>query len=258
MGAASPDVRQAPRLADAQRTRPAAEGRLRAGRAPAAAASAARGSPHRTVVSCCGQWHRPRPGEPLSSPDGHSRRLPPAALPWGSDSAARPVAPAPWGPSRSESEPEVSDEPAAGCSPGTGRCPRLPSSGDRQQPPEEGADGDWPPGTQLGAPPCPSGPTTKSGPTRAAEGRDQGFPAPNPQRCQLQPGPIAEARGLQEQRWPQHQEGPRASGRAPLCTANSRRRNGRDLTRAEDIQKSSKNKQNYTQKIFMTQITMMV
>ena len=30
-------------------------------------------------------------------------------------------------------------------------------------------------------------------------------------------------------------------------------RNGRDLIRAEDIQKSGKNKQNYTKKIFMTQ-----
>ena len=36
-------------------------------------------------------------------------------------------------------------------------------------------------------------------------------------------------------------------------------RNGMDLTEAEDIKKSGKNTQkNYTKKIFMTQITMMV
>ena len=35
-------------------------------------------------------------------------------------------------------------------------------------------------------------------------------------------------------------------------------RNGKDLTEAEDIRRSGKNTQNYTKKIFMTQITMMV
>ena len=35
-------------------------------------------------------------------------------------------------------------------------------------------------------------------------------------------------------------------------------RNGMDLTEAEDIKKRCKNTQNYTKKIFMTQITMMV
>ena len=35
-------------------------------------------------------------------------------------------------------------------------------------------------------------------------------------------------------------------------------RNGMDLTEAEDIRRSGKNTQNYTKKIFMTQITMMV
>ena len=35
-------------------------------------------------------------------------------------------------------------------------------------------------------------------------------------------------------------------------------RNGVDLTEAEDIRRSGKNTQNYTKKIFMTQITMMV
>ena len=35
-------------------------------------------------------------------------------------------------------------------------------------------------------------------------------------------------------------------------------RNGMDLTEAEDIKKSGKKKQNYTKKIFMTQIIMMV
>ena len=35
-------------------------------------------------------------------------------------------------------------------------------------------------------------------------------------------------------------------------------RNGMDLTEAEDIKKSGKNTQNYTKKIFMTQITMTV
>ena len=35
-------------------------------------------------------------------------------------------------------------------------------------------------------------------------------------------------------------------------------RNGIDLTKAEDIKKRWKNTQNYTEKIFMTQITMMV
>ena len=36
-------------------------------------------------------------------------------------------------------------------------------------------------------------------------------------------------------------------------------RNGRDLTEAEDIKKRCENTQtNYTEKIFMTQITMMV
>ena len=35
-------------------------------------------------------------------------------------------------------------------------------------------------------------------------------------------------------------------------------RNGRDLTEAEDIKKRYKNTQNYTKKIFMTQITIMV
>ena len=36
-------------------------------------------------------------------------------------------------------------------------------------------------------------------------------------------------------------------------------RNGTDLTEAEDIEKGGKNTQkNYTKKIFMTQITMMV
>ena len=34
-------------------------------------------------------------------------------------------------------------------------------------------------------------------------------------------------------------------------------RNGMDLTEAEDIKKRCKNTQNYTKKIFMTQITMM-
>ena len=35
-------------------------------------------------------------------------------------------------------------------------------------------------------------------------------------------------------------------------------RNGVDLTEAEDIKKSGKKKQNYTKKIFMTQIIMIV
>ena len=35
-------------------------------------------------------------------------------------------------------------------------------------------------------------------------------------------------------------------------------RNGMDLTEAEDVKKRCKNTQNYTNKIFMTQITMMV
>ena len=35
-------------------------------------------------------------------------------------------------------------------------------------------------------------------------------------------------------------------------------RNGMDLTEADDIKKRCKNTQNYTKKIFMTQITMMV
>ena len=35
-------------------------------------------------------------------------------------------------------------------------------------------------------------------------------------------------------------------------------RNGMDLTEADDIKKRCKNTQNYTNKIFMTQITMMV
>ena len=35
-------------------------------------------------------------------------------------------------------------------------------------------------------------------------------------------------------------------------------RNGMDLTEAEDIKKRHKKTQNYTKKIFMTQITMMV
>ena len=35
-------------------------------------------------------------------------------------------------------------------------------------------------------------------------------------------------------------------------------RNGMDLTEAEDIKKSGKKKQNYTKKIFMTQIMTMV
>ena len=35
-------------------------------------------------------------------------------------------------------------------------------------------------------------------------------------------------------------------------------RNGMDLTEAEDIKKSGKNTQNYTKKIFMTQIITMV
>ena len=35
-------------------------------------------------------------------------------------------------------------------------------------------------------------------------------------------------------------------------------RNGMDLTEAEDIRRGGKNAQNYTKKIFMTQITMMV
>ena len=35
-------------------------------------------------------------------------------------------------------------------------------------------------------------------------------------------------------------------------------RNGKDLTEAEDIKKRGKNTQNYTKKIFMTQIIMMV
>ena len=35
-------------------------------------------------------------------------------------------------------------------------------------------------------------------------------------------------------------------------------RNGMDLTEAEDIKKDSKNTQNYTKKIFTTQIIMMV
>ena len=35
-------------------------------------------------------------------------------------------------------------------------------------------------------------------------------------------------------------------------------RNSMDLTEAEDIKKRGKNTQNYTKKIFMTQITMMV
>ena len=35
-------------------------------------------------------------------------------------------------------------------------------------------------------------------------------------------------------------------------------RNGMDLTEAEDIKKRCKNTQNYTKKIFMTQIPMMV
>ena len=35
-------------------------------------------------------------------------------------------------------------------------------------------------------------------------------------------------------------------------------RNGKDLTEAEDIKKRGKNIQNYTKKIFMTQIIMMV
>ena len=35
-------------------------------------------------------------------------------------------------------------------------------------------------------------------------------------------------------------------------------RNGMDLTEAEDIRRGGKNAQNYTKKIFMTQITTMV
>ena len=35
-------------------------------------------------------------------------------------------------------------------------------------------------------------------------------------------------------------------------------RNGMDLTEAEDIKRDGKNTQNYTKKIFMTQITTMV
>ena len=35
-------------------------------------------------------------------------------------------------------------------------------------------------------------------------------------------------------------------------------RNGMDLTEAEDIRRGGKNAQNYTKKIFMTQIIMMV
>lgn len=127
-------------------------------------------APPRMVVSCGGQRHRSRPGEPPSAPDGRLRRLPPAALPWGSDSAASPAAPAPSGPSRSERAPEMSDKPATGRGPWTGRRPRLLSSGDRRQPPEEGADGDRVPGTQGGASPCPSGPTTKSGTREGSKG----------------------------------------------------------------------------------------
>ena len=41
-------------------------------------------------------------------------------------------------------------------------------------------------------------------------------------------------------------------------TGTIKDRNGMDLTEAEDIKKSGKNTQNYTKKIFMTQITMIV
>lgn len=61
------------------------------------------------------------------------------------------------------------------------------------------------------------------GPVRAAKGCDQCFPATNPQRHQLQPGPSTEAQSLQEQRRPQHREGPRASRCTPLCAAHARR-----------------------------------
>lgn len=61
------------------------------------------------------------------------------------------------------------------------------------------------------------------GPVRAAKGCDQCLPATNPQRHQLQPGPSTEAQSLQEQRRPQHREGPRASRCTPLCAAHARR-----------------------------------
>lgn len=208
-------------------------------------------APPRMVVSCGGQRHRPRPGEPPSAPDGPLRRLPPAALPWGSDSAASPAAPAPSGPSRSERAPEVSDKPTTGRGPWTGRCPRLLSSGDRWQPPEEGADGDRAPGTQGGASPCPSGPITKSGtregsqgvrpvlpsnqptappaPTRAQHGGPEPpgaeaasaprgatrFPLHSTLRCPRQAWLIAQAPGPREQAWLTVESIPGAAGLGP-------------------------------------------
>ena len=43
---------------------------------------------------------------------------------------------------------------------------------------------------------------------------------------------------------------------AKMCTIKDR--NGMDLTEAEDIKRDGKNTQNYTKKIFMTQIITMV
>lgn len=99
-------------------------------------------APPCTAVLLDRQQHRPRRGEPLSSAlTAAGCHQPPC--PGVQRADLRTASPAQrlqphLGPSRSERAPEVSDKPATGCGPGAGRCPQLPSSADRQQPPEEG------------------------------------------------------------------------------------------------------------------------
>ena len=74
---------------------------------------------------------------------------------------------------------------------------------------------------------------------------------------------ITEA-GLEGHVWKQGAAGPVSTERRPFGGEfhakmdTIKDRNGMDLTEAEDIKKRCKNTQNYTKKIFMTQITMMV